>query len=217
MERTFWEERWNLGQTGFHEQAANDLLQRHVGALGGGRAYVPFCGKSHVLTFLRDHGFAVYGTEIVPSAIAQLFAELTPGATHHVEPLPPFLRHTGGGLTVLEGDAFALTPEHLGGLVDAVFDRAALVAVSPETRPAYVAAIANVLRPGGKMMLVAFDYDQASRPGPPWAVSPAVVRELFEGAFTVALVEERPAALRVGSAAAGSEIAERLYLMERRP
>lgn len=215
VDRTFWEERWNLGQIGFHEGAPNDLLRRHVGALGAGRVYVPLCGKTRDLHYLRDQGFEVTGVELVSSAIAQLFAELGPEAPV-VDALPPFRRHRAGGLTVLEGDAFALTPAHLGGEVDAVFDRAALVAVDPSTREAYVARLAAALRPGGRVLLVTFDYDQAKLPGPPWAVSPEVVRALCEGAFEVELLEERRAAVSPKFAAAGAEVWERLFLLQKR-
>jgi len=215
VDRTFWEERWNLGQTGFHEGAPNELLRRHVGALGAGHVYVPLCGKSNDLKYLRDQGFDVTGVEIVPSAIAQLFAELGPEAPR-VEELPPFRRHSGAGLTVLEGDAFALTPAHLGGEVDAVFDRAALVAIAPSTREAYVARLADVLRPGGRVLLVTFDYDQKKLSGPPWAVSPEDVRALCDAAFEVELLEERPAAVGPKFAAAGAEVRERLFLLRKR-
>lgn len=215
MERSFWEERWNLGQTGFHEGAPNELLRRHVGALGAGRVYVPLCGKSNDLSYLRDHGFDVTGVEVVPSAIAQLFAELGPEPPR-VDEVPPFRRHSGAGLTVLEGDAFALTSAHLGGEVDAVFDRAALVAVDPSTREAYVARLAAVLRPGGRVLLVSFDYDQAKLSGPPWAVSSEVVHALCDAAFEVELLEERLAAVSPKFAAAGAEVWERLFLLQKR-
>ncbi len=222
MERAFWEERWASGQTAFHEGAPNALLVQHADRLrvgpGGspGRVYVPLCGKTRDLAFLRARGHEVLGTEIVPAAIAQLFAEHgAAGEEHLVEAASPFRRHSVGGLTVLEGDAFALEPGHLGGPVDAIFDRAALVAVAPETRGLYVASLTRVLRPGGVLLLVTFDYDQTKVSGPPWAVSNAQVEALFGASYEVTLLEDRAG---TGNARfAGAEPRERLFALTRLP
>lgn len=215
VERPFWEEKWALGQTNFHEGAPNALLVRHAARLEGReRVYVPLCGKTRDLAFLRDRGHTVFGTEIVPQAVAQLFDEH--GATASVDDVAPFRRHAADRLTVLEGDAFALDPSHLGGPVDAIFDRAALVAVAPETRIAYVTSLTRVLRPGGVALLVAFDYDQNKVSGPPWAVSPSVVSSLFGADYDAELLEEHTAAPSPKFKAEGVDVIERLYALTKR-
>jgi len=216
MERHFWESRWSERQIGFHEGAPNALLVAQAARLEGcTRVYVPLCGKAVDLSYLQSRGHEVFGTEIVRTAIDELFEAL--GGPAEVTPVPPFVRHVGAGVTVLEGDAFALEPAHLGGAVDAVYDRAALVAVDPKTREAYVASLTRVLRPGGRVLLVAFEYPQELVPGPPWSVPTSEVHALFGAAYTIELVDERRGTVSPRFSAAGvKELVERAYLLVKR-
>lgn len=216
MNHALWAERWKARQIGFHEGAPNALLVAHASRLEGcTRVYVPLCGKALDLPFLQSRGHDVVGTEIVRTAIDELFGALE--VPPEVSSVPPFVRHAAKGLTVLEGDAFALEPGHLGGLVDAVYDRAALVAVDPSTREAYVASLARVLRPGGRLLLIGFEYPQALIGGPPWSVSTADVEALFGATFTVELLEERAGNVNPRLRSAGvTEVWERAYLLVKR-
>ncbi len=173
MERDFWLSRWTTGQIGFHRSVPNTLLVAHAAELDGyRRVYVPLCGKSLDMHFLRDRGHEVIGTELSSLAIEQLFAEL--GETPRVSERGPYRVHEGRGITILEGDAFALSPEHLGGPADAVYDRGSFVAVDPKSqREPLVASFRRVLRPGGRLLLVVFAYDQSKLDGPPWSVTQA--------------------------------------------
>lgn len=217
MEEKFWQERWAADQTGFHEGAPNALLAAHASALEGyTRVYVPLCGMAVDLGFLQSRGHVVFGTEIVRSAIDRLFART--GASTTTERIGPYLKHRGGGLEVLEGDAFALEPAHLGGQVDAIYDRAALVALDPKTREAYVRSFTRVLRAGGRVLLVAFDYPQEKIDGPPWAVSDGAVHALFDATFDVTLLETRSSSAGPKFRAVGIDaLEERAYLLTKRP
>ena len=73
------------------------------------------------------------------------------------------------GIQILCGDFFALQAEDLGK-IDAVYDRASLVALPYDMRIDYVSKLSALLRPGAKMLLVAFDYPQHEMPGPPFSV-----------------------------------------------
>lgn len=152
------------------------------------------------------------GSELVGTAIAELFADN--GLLDAVDEIGPFRRHRAERLLVLEGDAFVVQPEHLGGRVDAVYDRAALVALDPKTREAYVASLLRVLAPGATVLLVTFDYDQSKLDGPPWAVPEAAVHTLYGSAFDVKRLEEREASAGPKFAAAGvANVRERLYVL----
>lgn len=209
----FWEERWAQRQIGFHEGAPNSLLAKHVALLDGcRRVYVPLCGKAVDVSFLRSRGHDVSGSELVGTAISELFAEN--GLVDAVDEAAPFRRHRAERLLVLEGDAFAVEPAHLEGPVDAVYDRAALVALDPKTRERYVASLVRVLAPGATVLLVTFDYDQSKLDGPPWAVTDDAVETLYGSAFDVELVEEREASAGPKFAAAGvTSLRERLYAL----
>ena len=214
MEESFWVERWKTGQIGFHLPAPHALLAAHHDVIAGARhVYVPLCGKTVDPPWLRAHGHDVTGVELVPDAVAQLVAEqgLSPKTTtvgafvhHHV----PADGAAGlGRLDVLVGDALAVdAPLFLAataGLVDAVYDRAALVALHPSQRAAYVASLLRVLRPGGRVLLVTFAYDQTKIDGPPWSVDDDVVRALFASAFTVQTLAVRDEPLGPKFVAAG--------------
>jgi thiopurine S-methyltransferase len=153
---------------------------------GGARVYVPLCGKSLDMAWLAARGHSIVGSELSPIAIDEFFASqaLEPARTM----LDGFVRHTAGPYTLLEGDALALTTERTGE-VDAVYDRAALVALPPAMRAPYVASLARLTPPGSRVLLVALEYPQEMKGGPPFSVEAREVRELFEPRFVVEEVE----------------------------
>jgi thiopurine S-methyltransferase len=189
MHHDFWHERWQIGQIGFHQSTVHPFLARWWPTLGvpaASRVYVPLCGKSLDMVWLAERGHAIVGSELSPIAIRDLFA------SQGLEPLRSeqggFVRHSAGPYTILEGDALALTTDQAGP-IEAVYDRAALVALPPEMRAAYAASLARLTSPGVQALLVAFEYPQEMKGGPPFSVAAAEIRELFETAFTVREVE----------------------------
>ncbi|MCU0656689.1 MAG: thiopurine S-methyltransferase [Polyangiaceae bacterium] len=191
MEAAFWEQRWREGKIGFHEAEGSALLRAHLEALTGGRpgsVLVPLCGKSVDLQTLAEAGQRVVGVELSPLAIEAFFAER--GLSPERGSLGPFERSEGAGVSLLCGDFFALAAAQLDPF-DAVFDRAALVALAPGQREAYVDLLHRALRPGGRVLLVTLSYDQALAPGPPFSVEDAEVHRLFAPRFELTLLGER--------------------------
>lgn len=94
------------------------------------------------------------------------------------------------GLTLLCGDYFAVTAAQLAH-IRLVYDRAALVALPAPMRERYVAHMRERLPAGWGMLLLTFDYPQEQRPGPPFSVSDAEVRRLFQGCTIEVLSEEQ--------------------------
>jgi len=76
-------------------------------------------------------------------------------------------------LDVFVGDFFALSAAALGP-VDAVYDRAAMIALPPEMRRRYVAHM-DALVHSVPQLLVTLEYEQECMPGPPFAVMDAEV------------------------------------------
>ena len=189
MHHDFWHERWQIGQIGFHQSSVHPFLARWWPTLGvpaPSRVYVPLCGKSLDMVWLAERGHAIVGSELSAIAIRDFFA------SQRLEPVQSeqggFVRHSAGPYTILEGDALALTTDQAGP-IEAVYDRAALVALPPEMRAAYAASLARLTSPGVQALLVAFEYPQEMKGGPPFSVGAAEIRELFETAFTVREVE----------------------------
>ena len=218
MHHDFWHERWQTGQIGFHQAAVHPFLARwwpRFELPPEARVYVPLCGKSLDMVWLAERGHRIVGSELSPIAIHDFFAGrgLEPTCTEE----PGFRRHCAGPFEILEGDALALTPDLLGP-VGAAYDRAALVALPPDLRRPYAASLARLLPGGAKALLVAFEYPQEMKGGPPFSVEAAEVRELFEPSFRVEQVErldilgESPKFAEVGIPA----LFETAFLMERR-
>lgn len=190
MEREFWSQRWETGETRFHLERVNPHLERHLtrwlGERAGAHVLVPLCGKTLDLAWLAEHGCHVHGVEFVALAVRQLFAEHS--WTADVERRGPFevQRARECDVEVLCGDVFDLAPRDLPP-IDAILDRAAWIALPRDARARYAAKLAELARPGTRLLLVALDHDLDS--GPPFAVTEQEVRELAGGAFTLELVD----------------------------
>lgn len=75
------------------------------------------------------------------------------------------------------GDIFHLTPNMLGP-VDAIYDRAAMVAFPAETHRKYAEHLRHIAGPVPHL-LISFDYDQNMMAGPPFAVPQAEIEQHF--------------------------------------
>ena len=134
-----WQQRWEAGQTGFHQEVTNPLLLKYWASRvrnGEAKVLVPLCGKSADMVWLARRGHSVLGVEVVELACQSFFAEQE----------IPFETRQEGAFTVYAsseptlrielwcGDFFALTRTDVGEL-GACFDRAAIVALPPEVQP----------------------------------------------------------------------------------
>lgn len=218
MEQGFWNERWAQGLIGFHKPQAHDLLvawARHLE--GRQRVYVPLCGKSVDLVWLRDRGHDVVGSEFVGAAVEAFFKEQVPDTPVGSTRVNDLLLHEARGIRIVQGDAFAIDSFATGGRVDAIWDRAALVAIDPATRPRYVEALTRVLRDGGVILLVTFCYDQSKLPGPPWSVTDDEVHTLFGAACAVEKLAARDEAPGPKFVEAGvTSLVESVFLLTKR-
>jgi thiopurine S-methyltransferase len=189
LHHDFWHERWLTGQTGFHQSAVHPLLERWWPSLdvsAGASVYVPLCGKSLDMAWLADRGYRIVGSELSPIAIHEFFA--TAGLSEQQTAANGFIRHTAGAFDILEGDALALTPQ-LTGPLDAFYDRAALVALPPGMRESYFATLEALLPQGAGGLLIAFEYPQEMKGGPPFSVETAEIARLCSGRFSLRELE----------------------------
>jgi len=202
MDRAFWLARWEEGRIGFHRGEVHPDLRQFLDTWldePHHRVLVPLCGKTLDIPFLAGRGHEVTGVEISPQAVAELHRDQRLRAW--VDEDGPFKVHSSPGITIYEGDFFDLGPE-LVGTFDRVWDRAALVAMSPEHRPAYVARLRTLLRPGARILLDTAAYEQDRMSGPPWSVPGEELESLYEGC-TLELLQEREAIEEVGFGALG--------------
>lgn len=197
VDRDFWLTRWQNNQIGFHEGVPNTLLVAHFAALGvpeGGRVFVPLCGKSSDMGWLRAQGFTVVGVELSRLAVEQFFGEL--GLAPVITSAGRLERFAAAGVTVFVGDVFDLDAATLGP-VDAVYDRAALVALPEPLRGRYAARVVAVSGAAPQLLLT-FEYDQSCQKGPPFSVGEEEVRALYGAAYRLECAEARdvPGGLR---------------------
>jgi thiopurine S-methyltransferase len=191
MDAEFWHRKWREGEIGFHAAQANPLLVEHFARIApqrGGRVFVPLCGKTLDIHWLLAQGYRVVGAELNRQATVELFSEL--GVEPEIAPAGPLEHFTAEGIDIFVGDIFDLSRQLVGG-VDAVYDRAALVALPPEMRQRYTAHLVEISN-GAPQLLITFEYDQALMPGPPFAVSGEEVAQHYAGNYSLALAESQP-------------------------
>jgi thiopurine S-methyltransferase len=190
MQKEFWLERWQQNQIGFHQEEVNKALQAFAGKLKigpGDLVFVPLCGKSQDLEWLKQQGFRVMGVELSSIAAKDFFAEQ--GKEAIVTPRDQFQSYQGDDIEILCGDYFDLNAEMFIE-VRAVFDRAALIAMPPEMRPAYAENIAELVTPGTRILLVTMEYPDNQMQGPPFSVPEENVRELYSKEFSISVLQE---------------------------
>ncbi|WGL16952.1 thiopurine S-methyltransferase [Microbulbifer bruguierae] len=188
MEKAFWLDKWQRNEIGFHNSEAHPLLVKHFASLGlapGARLFLPLCGKTLDICWLLAQGYRVAGAELSEMAVQQLFEELalTPEITEEGQ----LKRYSAAGLDIFVGDFFHLTWEALGK-VDAVYDRAALVALPHRMRIEYAKHLGK-LTGCAPQLLISFDYDQSQLPGPPFCVDDDEVQGLYSGEYNLELID----------------------------
>lgn len=179
MEKNFWLERWERKETGFHQDEFNPHLRQYWPELRlahGSEVFVPLCGKSRDMLWLREQGHPVLGVELSDIAVQSFFSEN--GHVPHRLSGGKFDRCEADGIRILCGDFFDLNKDDLAK-TGAVYDRASLVALPPEMRERYARHLAHILPSGTQILLITFDYSQPEMSGPPFAVSVNEVEALY--------------------------------------
>lgn len=185
MQADFWQQRWEAGQIGFHQTRPNTFLQRFWPALGlaeGARVLVPLCGKSVDMTWLAAQGFVVVGVELAEKAVESYFAELS--LEPEIAQRGSFKVYSVESVEIWCGDFFALTAEDIGPC-DALYDRAALIALPDAMRERYVLHLNSLVPADADGLLITLDYQQELMDGPPFSVSPQWVNQYLSQGWEV--------------------------------
>lgn len=182
----FWHERWEKNDTGFHEGKPNQHLVKYFNDLAlpkGARIFIPLCGKTIDISWLLSSGFRVAGAELSKIAIDQLFNQL--GLQPTISKTGRMERYSAKDIDIFVGNIFDLSREILGP-IDAIYDRAALVALPPDVRRRYAAHLKEISN-HAPQLLISFEYDQTLLEGPPFSVTQNEVRELYGDAYQINL------------------------------
>jgi thiopurine S-methyltransferase len=184
MDPNFWRQRWENKETGWHESKPNPLLVKHLPQLALGkdrRIFVPLCGKTLDISWLLSHGYRVSGAELSQLAVEQLFMDL--GIQPDITQAGELDQWSAKHVDIFVGNIFALSRQALGR-VDAVYDRAALVAFPPDMRGRYTAHLMELTNKAPQL-LICYDYDQPLMEGPPFSVTGDEIRRHYAKAYDV--------------------------------
>jgi thiopurine S-methyltransferase len=187
MDEQFWLQKWERNDIAFHEREANPALIRYFRELSlakGSRVFLPLCGKTLDIAWLLSQGYRVAGAELSQKAIEQLFDGLK---MQPVISMAGDLRHyRAENIDIFVGDIFKATRNTLSP-VDAVYDRAALVALPEAARNRYTAHLREITDHAPQLLL-SFAYDQALMEGPPFSVSNEEVQRHYQSSYKLTLL-----------------------------
>jgi thiopurine S-methyltransferase len=183
MKAEFWLERWKNNEIGFHQREINVHLQRYWDRLELNErepVFVPLCGKSRDMLWLRARGHEVLGVEISPVAVRDFYAEN--GLEPIVNGYGPFTRWEFDKLVILVGDLFDVSAQILSR-VTGVYDRASLIAFPQAMRAQYSAHLQASLPATAEILLVTMQYPQNEMRGPPFSVGEEEVMRLYRDQY----------------------------------
>lgn len=206
MDRSFWQERWSKNEIAFHLKEVNPSLVKYFNQLAlpkSSRIFLPLCGKTLDISWLLANGYHVVGVELSSIAIEQLFAQL--GVQPKISKVGELELYSANNIDIFIGDIFSLTEEILGQ-VDAVYDRAALVALTEELRFKYSKHLVKITT-AVQQLLICYVYDQELLAGPPFSVNEAEVMRHYQTFYNLTKLEviEIPGGLK-GKCEATEEI-----------
>lgn len=184
MDPAFWHQRWETNQLGFHKTEVHPMLATHIDDLAipkGTRIFVPLCGKTVDIPWLLSQGYRVAAAELSEIAIRSLFDSM--GIEASITTNGEFQHFQAPDIDIFVGDIFKLDAKSLGP-VDAVYDRAALVALPDDMRARYAHHV-PCLTFNAPQLLITFDYNQEAMDGPPFSVPTDKVHDLFGASFNV--------------------------------
>lgn len=172
--KQFWLDKWVNNDIPFHKSEITPELdeywpQLHVAK--GARVFVPLCGKSLDMLWLAQQGHHVVGIELSEKGIIEFFTE------NNIDYQQQGTMFTSDSFTIYCQDIFEF---ELLQRCDAVFDRAALIALPQKLRQRYVDVIKTCINQDAPIFLKCLEYDQKVMEGPPFSVVEDEVRTLYQ-------------------------------------
>ena len=188
MDASFWHQKWKENNIAFHESESNPLLIKYFKELSlakGSRVFLPLCGKTLDIPWLLSNGYRVAGAELSKIAIDQLFADL--GVEPKISRVDQVDHYSAINIDIFVGDIFDLFGKMLG-LVDAIYDRAALVALPESMRNRYTVHLKEITNKAPQL-LICYEYDQSLMEGPPFSISNEEVNQHYSDSYDLTLME----------------------------
>ena len=189
MDSEFWHDKWKKSQLGFHQEQVHSFLLKHWSQFNlakGSRIFVPLCGKTHDIGWFLAQGYRVVGIELSRLAVEALFDSLE--LEYKINEVGDLLHFQASNIDIYVGNIFCLTSSVLGD-VDAIYDRAALVALPSLMRSTYAEHLV-ALSHTAPQFLICFDYDQSQLSGPPFSTPQHEIQNHYAAAYQLDLIDK---------------------------
>lgn len=187
MDANFWHQKWEKNEIAFHQGEANPLLVKYFKELSlakDSRVFIPLCGKTRDIAWLLTQGLRVAGAELSKVAVEQLFTEL--GVEPEITKVGSVEHYSAADIDIFVGDIFELSRDLLGR-VDAIYDRAALVALPAAMRDQYTQHLMRTTDQAPQL-LISYTYDQNAIEGPPFSINDEEVNRHYADSYRLALL-----------------------------
>ncbi|WP_298811538.1 thiopurine S-methyltransferase [uncultured Psychrobacter sp.] len=209
MNPEFWQKRWQEGRIGFNQSTVNSLLIEYFNRLNltaGSRIFVPLCGKSIDMVWLATQGYDVVGVELVETAVQAFFAEQNIQPTVYQQADNPTIKYyqgqlSGQTITLWVADIFALTAKDIG-IINAVYDKAALIALPADMRMRYSEQVRKLSNDTSKVndtdnkitpyLLLTLNYDQCKKNGPPFSIDDEQIQQYYGQHYQISELASEP-------------------------
>ena len=220
MESKFWQQRWQEGRIGFHKSDVNPELIKYFSNIAlpvGSQVLVPLCGKSIDMVWLACAGYDVVGIELVESAVQAFFAEqnITPTITELTSTADKSTlkryqgQLAGQTITLWAANIFALSAIDIGA-INAIYDRAALIALPANMRADYSRHIVK-LSNNAPQLLITLNYDQSKKDGPPFSITQQQLHQYYSADYKIVELASKSSTL---NAASEVLVTEHVWLLE---
>jgi SAM-dependent methyltransferase len=158
---------WDLGEV------ANPFVRLWEDkVLQPGTLVIPGCGQGHEVIYFAERGFQVTGIDFSPGA---------------EKLLRDSLKRKNLNAQVLHRNFFELDDTHTHAYEN-MLEQTFFCAIHPDQRPAYVATVSRVLKPGG--LLFGLFYETGEEGGPPFNTTEADIQNHFAAAFDIERLEK---------------------------
>ncbi|MCX2720088.1 methyltransferase domain-containing protein [Lentiprolixibacter aurantiacus] len=171
LDKNYWEERYLENKLGWDIGYVSTPIKTYVDQLDDTslKILIPGAGRGYEARYLHENGFKeTYVVDIASQPLRHI-GEVCPD-------FPP--EH------LLENDYFKIEEKEF----DLILEQTFFCALAPRLRPQYVKKMYELLKPGGILVGLLFDFP-LSDSGPPFGGSAEEYHELFRDSFTIQKLE----------------------------
>lgn len=168
--KEYWENRYQNNEAPWDTGSVTPPLKAYIDQIKDKnlKILIPGAGNAHELDYLFAQGFRnIYIIDLAPTPLQNI-----------KQRNPDF-----PDSQLLQGDFF-----ELNDTFDLVLEQTFFCALSPELRPKYAAKMYEILKPGGKIAGLLFDFP-LTEVGPPFGGNETEYRGLFSDTFRLKTLE----------------------------